>query len=235
MKGNSNIKMLSVYYSAQNLYKDDLSAPLLNAIQPYLKVDEHDYGLLVDKALPFFGRKIGYKSLLRRIEKNFSRIDSGEINPTVFLGHDMRVNEIIEHAKRHDTYKMLYGMFFKILHSKKYSCAETVRKQFLLRVTKYCNKLNNKEKAMLQNAFTNKRRRLPLSVSMGMQQVLLDIMHDCVSEYCGVKIADKVLAQSVKKVTKMDLEYDVRNFLQVGQQQFIGQGMIDRPPSTAII
>ena len=74
MVNTGNLRMLSMYYSAPNLYKNDLAEPLLRAIRPLINVQYHSLCLLVEKVVSNIEYKIEFKKLEEKICYNLSLI-----------------------------------------------------------------------------------------------------------------------------------------------------------------
>ena len=213
MINNNNIKMLSMYYSAQNVYKNDLSEPLLNAVRPFIDVKEHSYGLLIEKIQPKLERKISYKNLYARIKENFDRIDSGDIKSTMFLGHRMSIDEIVENAGKHDTYSALYKGFFNELKGDRCNCFEDARENFIERMMGSNVGISDREKPMLRLAFTNLKRRPPISLEVNTLKILVDMMYDSVTESCGPSITDRALSSAINKADKISNEFSAQELI----------------------
>ncbi len=210
---NSNIKLLSMYYSTEKFLKTDLASPLLSAIRPVIGVEEHSYGLIVEKALPNLVSNINPEKLLAALRKKFTKIDSGEICPTKFVGHELTADQIVDQAKMHDTFNILYRTFFKELTIQRYEDVEFVRTNVAAKIA-YLNKyFNDREITMLKNVFSDEHSRYPLSMDLDILIEIVDTMHEVTAITSSPAIADLVLSKAVMDTTKVSAEFDARIFL----------------------
>jgi len=213
MVAKGNIRMLSVYYSTQKFFKNDLAAPLVSAIRPVINVQEHSYSLLVEKALPNMKGRINSKKLQDWLKRNFYRIDSGKIKPTKFIGHTLKTDEIVENAKKHDTYTALYKAFFKELSILRYECSSKVGDDIIYEIMRYHDGLDEQEKSMLKHTFSDFYQRPPITLDMDMLKELVDIMHGSAEKSCGSSIADLALSNAAIAAKNTAPSYDVYKFL----------------------
>lgn len=213
MVTTGNIRMLSIYYSVQNMYKNDLAAPLLSAIRPLINVQEHSLSLLVEKLTPNLKFKVREDMLCKRLKESFRKIDSGVVKPTVFLGHTLETDEIVENSARHDTYKAIYTGFFDEISILRYDCAAKVKRMFVGEIMGYKGRLSEREKKMLKQAYSNFDKRPPLSLNVETIKDMVDIMHDCANCCCGPDIADSTLSTAVLNADRQSPNYKAQNFI----------------------
>lgn len=213
MVKTGNIRMLSVYYSAQSLFKNDLSAPLLSAVRPLINVQEHSLSLLIEKLLPNLKCRVEFKRMQKRVGKNFSKIDSGRIKPTAFVGHRLKTDEIVENALKHDTYSAIYKEFFRELLVLCNESVDGIRDEFVAKVMHGQLKLSEREKIVMQNAICNFEKRPPISLGLDEMKDLVDVMHNCVSTSCGSIVADAALATAVLHAEKVAPDFSAQQFI----------------------
>lgn len=213
MVNTGNLRMLSVYYSAQNLYKNDLAEPLLRAIRPLINVQPQNLSLLVEKVMSNLKYKIEFKKLEEKISNNFAKIDSGRIRPNTFLGHQMEVDEIVDSSLHHDVYFTIYKGCLKELSMLRYECAVHVREEFTKRIGHEEIGLSQREKVMMQNAINNFRRRPPISLDMEVMKNIIEMMHDCIMHSCDLNIADTTLSTAILKADRKIKSCSVQDFI----------------------
>ncbi len=210
---NSNIKLLSVYYSTEKLLKDDLASPLMSAIRPVINVQEHSYSLIVEKALPNLIDKVSAKKLLLYLNDRFSKIDSGEIKPFKFVGFELNADEIVEQVKIHDTFSLVYKYFFKELLILRYEHVDTVRGYVNAELAALNEHLNTREMKMLRKVISHQKSRSPLSLDLDILLEIIDTIHEVSATVCGPTIADLALSRAVMKTGRSTSAFDATIFL----------------------
>ena len=213
MIGNENLRLLGVYYSAQNVFKDDLSAPLLNDVRPVINVNEHSLSLLVEKILPNLEKRVSHQRVEKSTKKVFRQIDSGKIDPKRIIGSHLDADQIVKNAYQHDSYKALYRTYFNELTLKNRNCVNEVRNLMVDRVLNDEFDLNGREKKMMKNALLNLKKRPPISLELETMKNFVDVMHETVENCCGPSIADKVLTNALKRTEGIPLNFSTRNFI----------------------
>ena len=213
MVGTENLRLLSVYYSAQSVFKDDLSAPLLSAVRPVINVNEHSLSLLVDKIIPNLDKRVRYRRVEKSTKKVFRQIDSGKIDPKRIIGSHLDADQIVKNAYTHDSYKALYRTYFNELTLKNRSCVDEVRNLMIARVLNDEFNLNGREKKMMKNALLNFKKRPPISLELETMKNFVDVMHETVENCCGSSIADKVLTNTLRRTEGIPLNFSTRNFI----------------------
>ena len=157
--------------------------------------------------------KISARKLHKWVKNNFSKIDSGKITPYNFIGSHLKTDEIVENAKMHDAYTALYKEFFKELYIKRNECAVNVRENMIENFLQYDDGLNLRERRMLKSAFSNFKKRPPISIEQQVLKGLIDVMHESAANCCGHSVADTILSNAAKTVNANSNTYDVYKFL----------------------
>ena len=210
---NSNIKMLSMYYSTESFLKTDFAAPLLAAIRPVIDVKEHDYKLILEKALPNLISSVNPEKILESIKDKFAKIDSGEISPVKFVGHEFSADQIVEQSQVHDTFNVLYRNFFNELTIQRADDVSFVR-NYVVEMIEDVNLYSNfQEMAMLRKVFSNGVSRYPLSMDREILIEIVNTIHEVTDIVSGTEVAESVLSKAIMETIKVSAKYDAKFFL----------------------
>ena len=210
---NSNIKLLSIYYSTEKFLRTDLASPLISAIRPVIGVQEHSYGLIVEKALPNLISTVSPEKLLRALKRKFAKIDTGETSPTQIIGYELTADEIVEQVKMHDCFSLVYKNFFKELLILRYEHVDTVRKKVNMEIDGLSQYLKSHEMKVLRKVISGQSLRSPLSLDLDILLEIIDVLHGTTSEVCGPSVADLVLSKAVMKTGRTTSTFDATLFL----------------------
>ena len=88
---NSNIKLLSLYYSTERFLKNNLASPLISAVRPVIAVEEHSYGLIVEKAMPNLVSKVNAEKFLKLLRKNSLKLTLVKLQRLNLWGMNFRL------------------------------------------------------------------------------------------------------------------------------------------------
>lgn len=210
---NSNIKLLSVYYSTEKFFKNGLASPLISSIRPVIGVQEHSYSLIVDKALPNLVKNVNPDKLAALLCKRFAKINTGQIPSKIIVGNELSADKIVEQTKMHDTFNTLFRKYFDELKMQRFEIAETAHTNVMVEINALNKRINIREMQMLRKMFASQPGRSPLSMDQDILLEIIDIMHAVTAILSTTAIADSVLSQAVIQTTKVTSAFDAEIFL----------------------
>ncbi len=202
-----------MYYSTEKCLRTDLAFPLISAIRPVIDVEENNYNVIIEKALPSLVSNVKPEKLLSALRKKFTKIDSGEVCPSTFVGHELTTDEIVEQVRMHDTFNVFYRDFFRELAIQQPEVVEPVRAYVVETIEGLNRHFNVREMKMLRNMFSSAHGRYPLSMDLNVMVETVDTMHEVTEIVSGKAIADKVLSKAMVDTAKTIEKFDTKFFL----------------------
>ena len=204
-----NIKILGVYYSVQKALNNNLATPMARDIKPIIGIVKDDFTLLTTKVLQHIKAQSSEEKLREFFRQLFYKIDSGEVKPEQYLGHEFSAEQTIEQMQVHDSFMALYDAFFD-LHSSKEEVS-AIKEGTLSEVKKLG--LAKNEMWMFREMFAKEEQRSPITLEIDMLRDIVDLMYEASCKFNGPVVTDKLLSEAVSEATIKVPYYRADNFL----------------------